>query len=59
MAAEAAPYGRVTQKAPAVAEVHVVWITAGLGCDGDSVSINSGNATKYRRRNFGRHPWAA
>ena len=33
MAAEAAPYGRVTQKAPAVAEVHVVWITAGLGYD--------------------------
>ena len=41
MAAEAAPYGRVTQKAPAVAEVHVVWITAGLGCDGDSVSITA------------------
>jgi hydrogenase small subunit len=41
MAAEAAPYGRATQKAPAVAEVHVVWITAGLGCDGDSVSITA------------------
>jgi hydrogenase small subunit len=35
MAKEAAPYGRVTQKKPAVAEVHIVWITAGLGCDGD------------------------
>src|ERR1700746_289791 len=41
MAAESVPYGRVTQKAPAVAEVHVVWITAGLGCDGDSVSITA------------------
>ena len=35
-----APYGRTqTQRAPALAEVHVLWITAGLGCDGDSVSI--------------------
>ena len=41
MAAETVPYGRVTQKKPAVAEVHIVWITAGLGCDGDSVSITA------------------
>ena len=36
-----APYGRKTQRAPAVKEVHVLWITAGLGCDGDSVSITA------------------
>src|ERR1700740_141823 len=41
MVAEAVPHGRVTQKAPAVAEVHVVRITAGLGCDGDSVSVTA------------------
>src|SRR5450755_992781 len=41
MAAEAVPYGRITQKAPAVKEVHILWITAGLGCDGDSVSITA------------------
>ena len=35
------PYGRVTQKAPAVSDVHVLWITAGLSCDGDSVSITA------------------
>ena len=39
--ADEKPYGRVTQKAPAVPEVHVLWITAGLGCDGDSVSITA------------------
>jgi hydrogenase small subunit len=33
------PYGRRTQKAPQRAEVHILWITAGLSCDGDSVSI--------------------
>jgi hypothetical protein len=39
MAETTAPYGRRTQRAPAVKEVRVVRITAGLGCDGDSVSI--------------------
>jgi hydrogenase small subunit len=34
------PYGRAkTEHQPAIQEVHVLWITAGLGCDGDSVSI--------------------
>ncbi len=41
MAAETVPYGRATQHPPAVAEVHILWITAGLGCDGDSVSITA------------------
>src|SRR5437762_1527332 len=40
-AMDAVPYGRKTQRAPAVAEVEVLWITAGLGCDGDSVSITA------------------
>jgi hydrogenase small subunit len=35
------PYGRKTQREPAVKEIHVLWITAGLGCDGDSVSITA------------------
>jgi hydrogenase small subunit len=39
--ANAAPYGRKTQKEPAVKEVHVLWITAGLSCDGDSVSVTA------------------
>ena len=41
MTAQAAPHGRMTQKKSAVAEIHIVWITAGLGCDGDSVSITA------------------
>ncbi len=39
--AESVPYGRVTQKPSPVRDVHIVWITAGLGCDGDSVSITA------------------
>ena len=41
MAPETIPYGRVTQKPSPVAEVHILWITAGLGCDGDSVSVTA------------------
>ncbi|HEY1754913.1 MAG TPA: hydrogenase expression protein HypE [Bryobacteraceae bacterium] len=39
--ANTVPYGRVTQRAPVVSDVHIVWMTAGLGCDGDSVSITA------------------
>jgi hydrogenase small subunit len=28
-------------KAPAVSDVHILWITAGLSCDGDSVSVTA------------------
>ncbi len=41
MDAEAVPYGRKTQHQPQLAEVHILWITAGLSCDGDSVSITA------------------
>ncbi|MGH8216847.1 MAG: hypothetical protein ACREPZ_14300, partial [Rhodanobacteraceae bacterium] len=29
------------QPVPKVDEVHILWMTAGLGCDGDSVSITA------------------
>jgi hydrogenase small subunit len=41
MAADAVPYGRVTQRKSPVADIHILWMTAGLGCDGDSVSITA------------------
>src|SRR5262252_5997330 len=30
-----------TPREPAVKNVHIVWITAGLGCDGDTVSVTA------------------
>src|SRR5947209_4597918 len=35
------PHGRKTQSEPAVPEIDILWITAGLGCDGDTVSITA------------------
>src|ERR1700760_327431 len=28
-------------KAPPVSDVHILWLTAGLGCDGDTVSVTA------------------
>jgi len=36
-----APYGRAFQREPAVPEINVLWITQGLGCDGDTVAITA------------------
>src|SRR6476646_10436964 len=33
--------GRMSENRPAIDEVHILWLTAGLGCDGDSVSITA------------------
>src|ERR687884_2260212 len=35
------PNGNKMWPAPAVKEVHILWITAGLSCDGDSVSVTA------------------
>ena len=36
-----APHGRKTQTEPAVPEIDVLWITAGLGCDGDTIAMTA------------------
>ena len=37
----AVPYGRKTQRPPAIPEIDVLWITAGLGCDGDTIAMTA------------------
>ena len=32
---------QATQQTPAVEEVHVLWLSAGLGCDGDTIAITA------------------
>src|SRR6185312_720426 len=36
-----APEMIVADRPPDVKEIHIVWMTTGLGCDGDSVSITA------------------
>ena len=41
MTPDVVPYGRKTHKPTPVSDDHILWITAGLGCDGDSVSVTA------------------
>src|SRR5262245_34031345 len=41
MAETAPPHGRRTQHTPAIEALDVLWLTAGLGCDGDTISITA------------------
>src|SRR5262249_8352636 len=42
MPAEPIPFTRRKASAPApVSQVHILWMTAGLSCDGDSVSVTN------------------
>jgi hydrogenase small subunit len=35
------PVSRLTDRPPDVKELHILWITAGLSCDGDTVSVTA------------------
>src|SRR5581483_475450 len=39
MAESLAPGGKMSQREPPVKDVHIIWLTAGMSCDGDSVSV--------------------
>jgi hydrogenase small subunit len=41
MSEATAPHGRQTQTEPVVPEIDILWITAGLGCDGDTIAITA------------------
>jgi hydrogenase small subunit len=41
MSTTSTPYGQKTQHQPAVPHMHVLWLTAGLGCDGDSIAMTA------------------
>ena len=41
MTEPAVPYGRKTQPPPAVPEIDILWLTAGLGCDGDTIAMTA------------------
>jgi hydrogenase small subunit len=34
-------HGRKTQREPAIGMMHVLWLTAGLGCDGDTIAVTA------------------
>ncbi len=45
----------IANRPPAVKEIHVVWMTTGLSCDGDSVSVTAASLPEHRGCGDGRH----
>jgi hydrogenase small subunit len=45
------------RRAPAVSEVHVLWINAGLSCDGDSVAVTAATQPSIEDVVMGAVPW--
>jgi len=43
-------------RAPAVSDVHIIWLTAGLSCDGDSVSITNAEQPASKTSSWERFP---
>jgi hydrogenase small subunit len=41
MAETNVPPGRSTQRPPAIPAIDILWLTAGLGCDGDTISVTA------------------
>ena len=46
-----------TRKAPAIPEVDILWINAGLSCDGDSVAVTSATQPSLEDVVLGAIPW--
>src|SRR6202171_6464629 len=40
-----------------VTEIHVLWITAGLGCDGDTIAMTAATQPSLEDIVFGAIPW--
>jgi len=50
------PVPRWTDRPPDVKELHILWITAGLSCDGDSVSVTAAEQPSIEEVLFGAIP---
>ena len=48
--------GKTSPKRSTPSEVHVVWMTAGLSCDGDSVSVTAAEQPSIEDRDSGGDP---
>jgi hypothetical protein len=55
MICDAVPYGRKTQKPSPGSDIHILWMTAGLSCDRDSVSITTAHPAEHRRHSHRRN----
>src|ERR1700756_2622145 len=48
---------RDSQVPPTISEIHVLWITAGLGCDGDTIAMTAAMQPSIEDVVLGSMPW--
>ena len=46
-----------SQAQPTISEIHVLWITAGLGCDGDTIAMTAATQPSIEDVVLGSMPW--
>ena len=51
------PEPRPNRASPAIAEIDVLWITAGLGCDGDTIAVTAATQPSIEDIVLGAMPW--
>src|SRR5271169_739263 len=51
------PTRRSDRKSPAISEIDVLWITAGLGCDGDTIAMTAAMQPSIEDIVLGALPW--
>jgi len=51
------PEPRPNRASPAIAEIDVLWITAGLGCDGDTIAVTAATQPSIEDIVLGSMPW--
>ena len=56
-AATGGPVKRATRSTPPIAEIDVLWITAGLGCDGDTIAMTAATQPSIEDIVRGGMPW--
>lgn len=49
--------GAVPGRPEAIAEMHVLWLTAGLGCDGDTIAVTGATQPSIEDIVLGAFPW--
>src|SRR6202008_2836237 len=51
------PVAGSTQSSPPIAEIDILWITAGLGCDGDTIAMTAATQPSIEGIVMGGMPW--
>ena len=49
--------GDLPGRPEAIAEMHVLWLTAGLGCDGDTIAVTGASQPSIEDIVLGAFPW--